>query len=138
MKLLKELLLLLAVGCFFFIIDKNRCGKADTLLFVHHVICSFSRFWWLSNNLYMLLFFAVSPMIYYMFRLSNQNRCFITLMHNKECVKPADLKFNDVFGVIGLNKMDWWENYGYKIFLLTSWLFVMYKITNRRKWKLDM
>ena len=59
-------------------------------------------------------------------------------MHNKECVKPADLKFNDVFGVIGLNKMDWWENYGYKIFLLTSWLFVMYKITNRRKWKLDM
>lgn len=138
MNFLKELLLLLIVTLFFFFTDKNRCGKGDHILFAHHFMSTFFRLWWLSNNLYMLLFFSVGPVVHLLFNFANHSKCILTQLHNNGCHKPENHIFADIFDKLGFKKLDWWDKIGHYIFTITVWLIAVYKIVNRRKLKLDL
>ena len=131
MKLYKELALLTALSFIFFLLDKNRCGKGDLLLFVHQFTSTFFRFWWLSNNIYLLLCYSVAPIIYVVVHALNHHRCFLTVMHNKMCGRSPRTTFNDVFGMVGLNDCDWWQKYGVHAFLIVTWGIVLYKINDQ-------
>ena len=128
MQLYTELLLLAVLSFVFFLLDKNRCNKGNLLLYVHQLTNTFFRFWWLSNNVYLLLCYSVAPLIYLGFRELNHHLCFLTVMHNKMCGRPSRAMFNDVFGMIGLNEYDWWKKYGIHAFLVVTWIIVLYKI----------
>ena len=133
MKLEHELLALLALSTFFFAIDRNRCNDGNLILFFHHLIGTFFRFWWLSNNYYLLVLFALSPFLYFSVRMLNNDRCPLTKMHNKKCILPENTKFDDLFNKIGLSKFDWWMKYGDKIFVVVVWFFVVYKLYRKER-----
>ena len=128
MKLLYELLALLVLSSFFFYIDRNRCSQGNGILFAHHIIATFFRFWWLSNNLVLLVVFAITPFFYLPIRMFNGNKCFLTQMHNKACGNPVNLKFDDIFNKIGLSTCDWWINVGDKVMVVVVWIIVMIKL----------
>ena len=133
MELLYELFALFLLSSIFFAVDGNRCDNGNLILFVHHFIATFFRFWWLSNNIYMLFLFAVAHFIYISVRMMNGNKCPLTKMHNEECGRPYDTKFDDLFNKIGLSKYDWWITYGDKIMVVVLWIFVVYKLYQKQR-----
>ena len=131
MKLLYEVVALFLVSSFFFLIDRNRCGKGNLILFVHHFVATFFRFWWLSSNVYMLVVFAIAPFVYFTVRTMNGDKCPLTIMHNEACGRPYHTKFDDFFHKIGVSKYDWWIKYGDKIMVVLLWIFVIYKLSRK-------
>lgn len=96
-------------------------------LLLHHIIVIFIFFGWLSNNKYMLIIHLFLPLILMMHWNTNNNRCAMTETVNNMCGLDKDEYIRDFIYLIGLKKSKYYDPF-YKIFLLFTFIYVMYKL----------
>lgn len=96
-------------------------------LLLHHIIVIFIFFGWLSNDKYILSIYVFIPIILITHWKTNQNRCAMTETVNKMCDLHQDEYIRDFIYMIGLKKSKYYDSI-YKLFLLFSFTFVIYKL----------
>jgi len=127
MDLVQEFLIFFYISLLSFAVDKNKCGKGNLILFLHHFVNIFANFGWLATNKLLLQIYIFVPVIVVAHWLMNGNKCVLTQVYNNICDTP-DQKFNDIFDEMGLKKHDWWKNYGHIVFLIFGYSIALNKL----------
>ena len=136
MKVLYDAIALLLSATFFYTTDKNRCGKGNGLIFLHHIISNFVTFAWLSYNQYTLLLFLFVSVLIFISWIFNGGKCKITNITNKLCAKPENALFYDFWDLIGIKRYKLWRNIGLPLYSALTWAVALYKLLNRKALKL--
>ena len=129
MKIEYEILFFLILSTLSYIFDNQKCNNGNIILWSHHSLNIFANFGWLSNNKYILLIYLFAPIITIIHWLTNNNKCFLTEMHNSIC-KNDNKMFNDLFNIIGLKKLEWWNKWGHYLYLIIAWFITIHKVNN--------
>lgn len=102
--------------------------KVVMTIFIHHIIGTVLNFGFLSNNKLFLSFFCLGNIIVILHWIFNKNRCFITQNLNKLCDFPKERLFPEFFGIIGLKKYNWWNQWGNILYNVIVFFIALYKI----------
>lgn len=124
-------IIIFLIGCLSYLLDKNNCGKANLILFTHHIINIFINFGWLSNNKILLYIYVLSPITTIIHWKLNNNKCILTELHNKAC--NNNIEFNDLFNMLGLKLYPFWNNYGHTLYLTFCIIYVLIKLIYKIK-----
>jgi hypothetical protein len=111
--IIQEIKILLLLSLISFIADVSsgaeayykKCLKNPkfySILFVHHIISTFSYIGWLSSNVYVLIYYIISNIMIYVHWNCNYNKCAISEYIRKEC--DSDVPFRDVYYFLGLKE----------------------------------
>ena len=137
MRVLFDGIILLCIASFFHITDKNKCGNGDNILFLHHIISNFLNFGWLSNNVYTLYLFVLTSVVTWILWTINNDSCFLTQINNKLCGRPEKAMYYDFWVLIGIKHYKCWRSLVLPFYISVTWGFAVYKLINRRAFKLD-
>ena len=108
----KEIKILLILSLISFIMDVSsgaeayykKCLKNPkfySVLFVHHIISTFSYLGWMSSNVYVLIYYIISNIMIFVHWNCYYNKCAISEYIRKECESP-NVPFRDLYYFIGL------------------------------------
>ena len=134
------LLILLLFSLFIFYIDMNTDIMKDCLnkkttyssiiiiTLLHHILQIFANFGWLFNNKIILTIYVLAPFIVIIHWLTNDGKCVLTQLYNKQCSLPDERKFNDIYNIVGFKKYDIWEDYLHYIYLSMAIIITIYKL----------
>lgn len=129
----KLVLLILAIGTLFFVIDVitassiyNKCkNKNNTIaiLFLHHLFASYLYFGWISNNATFLLLYVTSILIVFIIQFKDNFKCPSTLYVNNNCSLHIDDNLRDILHFTGIKKL---KLYSFYFFCITC--IALYKL----------
>jgi hypothetical protein len=102
--------------------------KLLTIFLSHHIFNIFANFGWLVPNKQILFIYVIMIPILFMHWQTNDDKCILTQLYNKECGFNDSYVFNDFFSMVGLKKYDLWYDYGYRLYLIMGFCIALYKL----------
>ena len=77
--------------------------KFLSMLFIHHVISTFSYLGWMSSNVYVLIYYIISNIMIYVHWNCYNNKCALVEYVKKKCDED-DIPFRDLYYFLDLKK----------------------------------
>ena len=120
---MRDLSVIFILGILFFIIDIKTFHYCTTnvypTLLVHHILNVFAQFGFLCTNKTLLIFYLFAPILVMVHWKTNNNKCFLTEMVNKEC-GYKNMYFRDIWFLLGFKNL---QNYSdiHFTYLICAW-----------------
>jgi hypothetical protein len=86
-------------------VQKNFDLKLVSILFIHHLISTFSNFGWIFNDKKILTLYLLFPLGTLVHWLTNKNKCILTDSFNKICGYRHYEYFHDLFYFLNIKKI---------------------------------